>query len=165
MHIITPSVAAFPLPPACFICGGKIHKYGKRKRHVIEQGKVWYDVQRYHCTKCGTTRTLLRINMLPYKHYAAPEIEQVLQKHENPAAHPHECGAEESTLYRWLQEFPGKLNVLAAYLESLANILSIHLAPPLQRVYNALASLAPAPPDSCHLGWAFFVSQSNPLRL
>jgi len=103
--------------------------------------------------------------MLPHKHYAATEIEQVLQKQEDPTGPPHECGAEESTLNRWKQEFPGKLSALAAYLESLVNISRTHLVPPLQRIYNALASLAPAPPDSCHLGWAFFVSQSNPLRL
>jgi len=103
--------------------------------------------------------------MLPYKHYAAPEIEQVLHNQENPAAPPHECGAEESTLRRWKLEFPAKLNVIASSLESLANVRSINLVPPLQRVYKALASLVNPPPGSCCLAWAFFMSSSHPVHL
>jgi hypothetical protein len=103
--------------------------------------------------------------MLPYKHYAAHEIEQVLHKQENPTAPPHECGAEESTIRKWIQEYPVILSTLAAYLESMANIISIDLFPPLQRVYNALGSIVQPPPGSCRLAWAFFVSQSHPLRL
>jgi hypothetical protein len=108
---------------------------------------------------------MLLDNMLPYKHYAAPEIEQVLQEQEDPVAPPHECGAEESTLRRWKQEFPGKLNSLAAFLESLINTSVIRLVPPLQRVYNALASLIHPPPGQSRLALAFFVSQSHPVRL
>jgi hypothetical protein len=101
--------------------------------------------------------------MLPYKHYAAPEIEQVLHNQEDPAAPPHECGAEESTLRRWKQEFPEKLAALAASLESLANISSICILPPLQRIYNALVLLVRPPPNQNRLAWAFFVSQSHPV--
>jgi hypothetical protein len=99
--------------------------------------------------------------MLPYKHYAAPEIEQVLYKQENPTAPPHECGAEESTLYRWGREFPGNVNALAAHLEFLAKISKLHLILPLQRVYDALASLIPAPPNCCRLAWAYLISQAH----
>jgi len=78
--------------------------------------------------------------MLPYKHYAALEIEQVLQKQENPTGPPHECGAEESTLLRWRLEIPPKLSAIAASLELLVNISSINLLPPLQRLYKAASS-------------------------
>ena len=122
-------------------------------------------MQRFLCTCCGDTFTLLKPNMLPHKHYAAQEIEQVLHKQENPTASAHECGAEESTLRRWIQEYPVRLNELAAYLESLANILITNLFAPLQRVYNALASIVQPPRGSCCLAWAFFVRQSHPLRL
>ena len=164
MSILTP----FPDPGTCPYCGSKkIHKHGKRDRHVIEKEKVWYQVQRYHCTdhECGTYFTLLLPNMLPYKHYAAPEIEQVLQKQEDPAASPHECGAEESTLYRWKREFPEKLNALAAHLESLANISKIRLVLPLKRVYDALVSVVKLASDDCRLAWAFYMRQANPVRL
>ena len=71
-------------------------------------------MQRLRCYVCGQTRTLLRLNMLPHKHYAAAEIEQVLQGQKNPAVGPHECGAEESTIRRWRREFPERLSALAA---------------------------------------------------
>ena len=103
--------------------------------------------------------------MLPHKHYAAPEIEQVLQGEEDPTAPPHECGAEESTLRRWKLEFPEKLSTLASLLESLVNVSRTYLVPPLQRVYNALAPLVHPPPNQSHLAWAFFVSQSHPVHL
>jgi hypothetical protein len=105
--------------------------------------------------------------MLPHKHYAAPEIEQVLQKQENPMGPPHECGAEESTLCRWMREFPQILINLTARLSSLANALVslLSMERPLQRLYNALAYFVDPPPDQSRLAWAFFVSQSHPVCL
>ena len=105
--------------------------------------------------------------MLPYKHYAAPEIEQVLHKHEDPAAPPHECGAEESTLRRWECEFPGILTALASHLYSLSGVAVslVSAMRPLQRLYDALNPLVNPPPGSSYLAWAFFVSQSHPVHL
>ena len=100
--------------------------------------------------------------MLPRKHYAAPEIEEVLQKHEDPAVPPHECGAEESTLRRWKQEFAGVLVALTSRIYSLANVTMPLLSPtrPLQRLYDAINTLVHPlpPPDQSRLAWAFFVS-------
>jgi transposase-like protein len=157
MSIIT----LFPTPSKCSRCGGKLHKHGKRKRHVIEAcKKVWYQVQRFLCTNCesGKTFTLLLPNMLPHKHYTAYEIEQVLQNQEDPTTSLHSCGAEESTLRRWKQEFPQKLSALAASLESLVNVSITRLVPPLQRVYNALSLLVHPPPNQSRLAWAYFMS-------
>jgi hypothetical protein len=103
--------------------------------------------------------------MLPHKHYAAYEIEQVLQKQEDPTVPPHECGAEESTLQRWKREFPEKLSALAASLESLANAFEFRLVPPLQRIYKALNLLVRPPPLQNRLAWAFFLGTSHPVRL
>jgi hypothetical protein len=95
--------------------------------------------------------------MLPRKHYAAGEIEQVLQEQEDPSGPLTECGAEESTIRRWKREFPWKLSVLAASLEALANISRICLLTPLQRIYGVLSSLThPPPPGQSRLAWAFF---------
>jgi len=163
MSILTP----FSNPDTCPYCGSKkIHKYGKRNRHVIEKEKVWYKVQRYHCInyECGVYFTLLLPNMLPHKHYAAPEIEQVLKKQEDPAAPHHECGAEESTLRRWMREFPPKLSGLAAFLESLANISQTCLIAPLQRIYYALSLLYHPPLQDC-LALAFFTCRFNRVRI
>jgi hypothetical protein len=103
--------------------------------------------------------------MLPHKHYAAPEIEQVLQTQENSTAPFHECGAEESTLRRWKLEYPSKLSELAAFFESLTNVSKTNQLAPLQRLYNALNTLAQPPPNHSRLSWAFFVGQSHPVRL
>jgi hypothetical protein len=103
--------------------------------------------------------------MLPFKHYVASEIEQVLNKHENPTGPPHECGAEESTLRRWRVEIPPKLNALAVFFESFANNTKIQLLPSLQRLYSALTLLAHPPPNHIRLAWAFFVSQSHPVHV
>ena len=158
----------FPTPNRCPYCGcGKIYKHGKRKRHFIKQGKNWRKVQRFYCTHsdCGKFFTLLLPNMLPHKHYAAPEIEQVLQEQEDPTASRPECGAEESTLRRWRLEFPPKLSALAASLESLVNVSMTRLVAPLQRVYNALNLLVRPPLDQSRLAWAFFLGKFHPVCL
>ena len=105
--------------------------------------------------------------MLPHKHYAAHEIEQVLQKQENPMGPPHECGAEESTLRRWIREFPEILTTLAFRLSSMAQsaVELLSVAHPLQRLYDVLNSLAPPPPNSSRLAWAFFLDASHPVHL
>jgi hypothetical protein len=37
MDIVTQPTENFPIPSVCPHCGGKIHKHGKRDRHVIEK--------------------------------------------------------------------------------------------------------------------------------
>ncbi|MDR1481496.1 MAG: DUF6431 domain-containing protein, partial [Synergistaceae bacterium] len=92
-------------------------------------------MQRFRCSSCGKTFTLLLPNMLPYKHYAAKEIEKVLLNQEEPSCEPHECCAEESTLQRWKREFPEILTALASRLELLAGIAIslVSRKQPLQR--------------------------------
>ena len=150
-------------------CGGNLHKHGKRKRHVIEQGeKVWYFVQRLHCPACRKTFTLLPGNMMPNKHYAAPEIEQVLKKQEDPEEPPHNCEAKESTLRRWLREFSQILPYLTSRLLILAGASNFFFstATPLQQLDKALARFVKAPSDFCRLTWArLVVGQSHPIRI
>ena len=167
MSIATsPSDLNFHIPPKCS-CGGNLHKHGKRKRHVIERGKkVWYLVQRLRCHSCRKAFTLLPGNMMPYKHYAAPEIEQVLKKQENPDEPSQNCGANESTLRRWLWEFPQILTDLTSRLLILAEafISLLSTATPLQRLYKALAYFVKTPPDFCRLTWALLITQSHPIH-
>jgi hypothetical protein len=105
--------------------------------------------------------------MLPYKHYAAQEIEQVLLKQEEPTAPLPECVAEESTLQRWKREYLGVLTALVFRLSSLANA-AINLlsdARPLHRLYGVLDFLEPPPPNFSRLAWAFFLSQAYQLHI
>jgi len=167
MNIVTQTASKFPIPCSCPYsnCAGKLHKHGTRNRHVIELKKVWYSVQRIRCLSCGQTFTLLQPNMLPYKHYAAPEIEQVLQKHEDPSAEEPVCTAEESTIYRWKREYPAILRTLASRLSSMAKIKEVLLlkARPLQQIYDALKLLVHPTPESSRLAWAFFWDISHPV--
>ena len=168
MLILTQSASEFPIPCICLnpMCAGKLHKHGTRDRHVRELGeKVWYFVQRFLCSLCSKTFTLLRPNMLPFKHYAAPDIEQVLQKHEDPSAMEPTCAAEESTIYRWKREYPAILKSLASRLISFTKTKETlrYKTHPLQRVYNALKLLVHPLPDSSHLAWAFFLDMSHPV--
>ena len=105
---------------------------------------------------------------MPYKHYAAPEIEQALKKQENPEELPHYCEAKESTLRRWLREFPQILGDLTSRLLFLAgtSISLLSIDPPLQRLYKVLAYFVKAPPNFCRLTWALLVAgQSHPVRI
>jgi transposase-like protein len=103
--------------------------------------------------------------MLPFKHYAAPDIEQVLQKHEDPSAVEPVCAAEESTIYRWKREYPAILKSLASRLTSLAKTKEVPFLKtrPLQQIYNALKLLVYPPSDSSRLAWAFFWDMSHPV--
>jgi hypothetical protein len=111
--------------------------------------------------------------MLPYKHYSAMEIEEVLReeetKEENSTAPPNkfECPAEESTLRRWRKEFSEKLRQIASRLEVEAETAALSLASPksgLRRCRDALVSLGfVIPNDTCWLSWAFFLSKTHPV--
>jgi hypothetical protein len=111
--------------------------------------------------------------MLPHKHYAASEIEEVLledeAKEENSTAPPHrfECPAEESTIRRWRNELPEKIRQIASRLASGAKIAAMSLTSAnsgLQRCREALNALGFAiPPDACCLPWAFFVNNTHPV--
>ena len=111
--------------------------------------------------------------MLPYKHYSAVEIEEVLLENEaeeeNSTAPPHvsECPAEESTLRRWRNELPEKIRQIASKLEVGAKMAAPSLIPAksgLQRCRDALLSLGfVISRDAFCLAWAFFVSKTHPV--
>jgi hypothetical protein len=105
--------------------------------------------------------------MLPYKHYAASEIEQVLLEQEDPTAPPHECPAEESTLYRWRRTFPEVLSGLTTRLSVRfgLTVSLVRIGGPLQRLYGVLEGLARLPSEASRLAWAFFLSQSHPVHI
>jgi hypothetical protein len=76
-------------------------------------------VDRFLCTACGKTFTLLPDFLLPFKHYTAAEIEGVL-RHFFGGGRLSELHSEadESTLRRWWKEFSQKLPQWAGSLEA-----------------------------------------------
>ena len=131
-----------------------MHGHGTRKRHaIIDAVKKWFQVDRFLCTACGKTFTLLPDFLLPFKHYAAAEIEGVLRHLLGGGIFseaPSFC--EESTLRRWRREFIGKLQQWAGSLES--KLLQLYhqvsdylrlLTNPLERLQMVLLQLPPLP--------------------
>jgi hypothetical protein len=85
---------------------------------------------------------------LPFKHYAAAEIEGVLYHQADGSLSDFDTNADESTLRRWWKEFSGKLEQWAGIIESGAQQLyrqSSRLATlpihPLKRLEEALSGL------------------------
>jgi hypothetical protein len=104
----------------CSTCGEKAQGHGTRERQFISDGvKQICQVQRFFCTECKKTFTILPHFLLPFKHYVASEIERILfhcfgggKVSESPS------GASESTIWRWRKEFDHKIVEWAGILEA-----------------------------------------------
>jgi hypothetical protein len=76
-------------------------------------------VDRFLCTACGKTFTLLPDFLLPFKHYTAGEIEGALRHFFGGGRLTNSSsGAADSTLRRWWKEFSQKLPQWAGSLEA-----------------------------------------------
>jgi hypothetical protein len=112
--------------------------------------------------------------MVPYKHYAATEIEEVLEDAERTEKEPGsglpETYAEESTLQRWRKEFSEQLPLMAGQLEQIAADVGmgesslIQLSKkPLQRLRAAVGALQELPSKISSLAYAFWLLISHPV--
>jgi transposase-like protein len=97
-----------------------VQKHGTREREFISDGiKQICQVQRFLCTECNITFTLLPPFLLSFKHYVASEIERTLfhccdggKVSESPS------GASESSIWRWRKEFGEQMVGWAGILEA-----------------------------------------------
>jgi hypothetical protein len=114
--------------------------------------------------------------MVPHKHYAASEIEDVLWEVEDAGAEGDgqipETHAEESTLRRWIKDFSVQMPLMAGRLEQLASELgmrkeSLMRLPekPLQRLRRIVELLQEVPLGVSRLASAFGLLLSHPIRL
>ncbi len=116
MIIIPENDEDFPLPDACSHCEGELQFHDRRERCCIRRGvKTFHTVRRYRCRRCRKTITVLKKFMLPYKHHAAPEIEEAL--HDESACETH---ADPRTISRWRSEFSAILPDLLGRMEEIA---------------------------------------------
>jgi transposase-like protein len=97
-----------------------VHGHGTRKRHaIIDAVKKWFLIDRFLCTACGKTFTLLPDFMLPFKHYTAADIEEVLRHlFGGGKLGDSSSRADDRTLRRWWKEFSQKLPQWAGLLEA-----------------------------------------------
>lgn len=76
-------------------------------------------VQRFRCTQCKKTFTLLPPFLLPFKRYVVSEIEAVLRHFlDGKTLSEAPCQASESTLWRWCKEFGCKMVEWAGMMEA-----------------------------------------------
>jgi hypothetical protein len=112
--------------------------------------------------------------MVPYKHYAASEIEEVLEEaekvEEEPTTGLPETHAEESTLQRWKKYFSEQMPLMAGQLEQMAADLGmgesslIRLSKkPLQRLRAAVNMFQELPSKISSLAYAFWLLISHPV--
>lgn len=110
--------------------------------------------------------------LLPFKHYAASEIEAALRHvFEGGELSQAACGAEESTLRRWRDEFRGKMQEWAGLLEAMAfdlfnQVPSLvqRISHPLRRLEQILSRLPALPPEWPVLVQAlWWLKKSHPL--
>ena len=86
-----------------------LHRHGYRQRLLKRgSGTEILSAVRYHCVNCSANITVLPPDALPYKHYAAPEIETAVESI-TPEEQRYE--AEDSTVRRWRKEVAGWLLV------------------------------------------------------
>ena len=144
------SIIAYPLINSleenrkCPKCGAKLHSNGKRKRFLIRNDhREELYLKRYRCSKCGHSVLAAAEGMLPYKHYAASEIEAVV---DDEGSHKEVLPAvEESTVRRWrrevnswIQQALGKA-VISAAPEIIQQIATL---PPLQALRKLISVLS-----------------------
>ena len=116
MIIIPENDEDFPLPDACLHCEGELKFHDCRKRCCIFRGeKTFHTIRRYRCRECRKTITVLKKFMLPYKHHAAPEIEEALR--DESACETH---ADARTIGRWRNGFSALLPSLLGRMEEIA---------------------------------------------
>lgn len=113
----------------CPTCTGNLVGYGIINRHIKDENsqKVWYKISRKKCSDCNKTHNMIPDFMLPYKHYKAEIIQEVIDNEEEaktnvktetktdscPVNDKNEVNkdvgmyiaAEESTIYRWKKWF------------------------------------------------------------
>lgn len=91
--------------PVCPVCGSRLKKkdWVNRVNEKIGGKKDWLRIERRKCTNksCGKTHRLLPDICIPYKHYDAGVIEDVIDGTLNEEALCEETYPCESTLQRW----------------------------------------------------------------
>jgi hypothetical protein len=112
--------------------------------------------------------------MVPYKHYAASEIEEVLEEvektEEEATAGLPDTHAEESTIQRWKKDFAEKMPLMAGQLEQIAADLGMggssllqRSEKPLQRLREIVEVFQELPSRVSSLAYAFWLLISHPV--
>ena len=114
---------------------------------IIDTVKKWFKIDRFLCTVCRKTFTLLPDFLLPFKHYLAAEIEaSLLHLFSGGELIKVPSLADMRTLRRWWKEFNSKLaewaGLLGVILQPSAQTPGVlNYQHPLKRLEEALSGL------------------------
>ena len=141
---------------SCAICHGFLHLHGSYPRHCRDEEGKRHDgwIAQGCCAACDKYPALIPSFIKPYKHYRADIIEWVIGDAEegNNVEDIAGCGADASTMRRWVREFNARGEQAARRLASLQTTArGAHASPPKLRgmpLLRQLARLLRAYPES-----------------
>lgn len=134
--------------PYCPHCGREMCVVGSRKRKVARASgsRIVLVIRRLRCDSCRRIHHELPDFIVPYKHYSAEVIENILKEAKKTADFYSPC--ENSTVRRTIQWF----SLLLSYLEAAVQSL-IEMNRHNSILVNELSSLLPLKPKSLPAGW------------
>lgn len=134
--------------PYCPHCGREMRVAGSRRRRVrrLDSEVVTLIIRRLRCDACRRIHHELPDFIVPYKHYSAEVIEDILRGAEKTAGSCSPC--ENSTVRRTVHWFSLLLSYFEAALRSL-----IEMNRHSRSLVNELSSLLPLQPKRLPAGW------------
>lgn len=134
--------------PYCPHCSREMRVAGSRKRKVtgLDGKEKVLIIRRLRCDSCRRIHHELPDFIVPYKHYSAEVVENILQEPEETADFCSPC--ENSTVRRTIRWF----SLLLSYLEAAVRSL-IELNRHNSTLINELSSLLPLQPKRLPAGW------------
>jgi len=110
MVLSYPAEAGDQVRPVPCRCGGQhFHRHGSYWRKIAQ---AW--VQRFICTMCAVTTSMVPDNCVPYKHHPTELINDTVHGLlHGRSGRDYQCEVHHSTACRWRQEFSSHASVLA----------------------------------------------------
>lgn len=109
--------------PVCPCCGGKLRYRDRRQRVCKSYGgrKVWILIRRLKCSKCSKLHEELPDMLVPYKHYKAEVIENVIDEVCTPDDLETEDYPCEKTMGRWKRWITCNIDQIDGILKSVGH--------------------------------------------
>ena len=92
----------------CPVCHGSMTLHGSYERNIIDTAgdlhKGW--IAQGYCGVCKKYHSIIPSFIMPYKQYSAEVVEKAILEHEELGSiNNSSCQADESTIYRWINQF------------------------------------------------------------
>lgn len=91
-----------------------------RHRKLAGGEKEWFEIERWHCPKCGKLHRVLPDFLAPYKHYDVDIITGTLDGTVTPDKKAFEDNPCETTMERWKAWLKQNYDFINGYMKSIA---------------------------------------------